>query len=146
MMNIPNVSFSHTAVPSFTAAPCNRGPLKRVSSPAIKKEEIKNKRREWMNTSEEGKRTKGHKLFLFPVFHCCKHSNNLKGRAYEFKLFWPQKLRQCWGGSPESPTEARRFIKGNEQCHFPFPSSVTFGSAGLGLISTIWPQLHWPVE
>lgn len=36
-MNIPNVSFSHTAVPSFTAAPCNRGPLKRVSSPAIKK-------------------------------------------------------------------------------------------------------------
>ncbi len=41
MMNIPNVHFSHTAVPSFIAGPCSRGPLKRLSSPALKREKLK---------------------------------------------------------------------------------------------------------
>lgn len=77
--------------------PCNRGPLKRVSSPAIKKkeEEIKNKRREWMNSSEGGKGQRVTNSF-YSQCSTAANTNNLEGWEYEFKLFWPKRLRR-WG-------------------------------------------------
>lgn len=66
MMNIPNVHFSLTAVPSFIAGPCSRGPLKRLSSQAIKKEKLKIKEGAGRRAArEEG--DKGSRLALFPL-------------------------------------------------------------------------------
>lgn len=66
MMNIPNVHFSHTAVPSFIAGPCSRGPLKRLSSLAIKREKLKIKEGGGWTAVRE-KEDKGSQFSLFPL-------------------------------------------------------------------------------
>ena len=141
MMNIPNVHFPHTAVPSFIAGPCSRGPLKRLSSPAIKREKLKIKEGGgWMAVREE--EDKGSQLSLFPL-HSTTAPNILTAQAtLRIWLFLAERV----GGWGETPTELWGFIKGNGQCHFPFPSSVRFGCSGLGLISTTWLQLERSLE
>lgn len=85
---------------------------------------------------------KGSRALFFPSAPLLRSKELRGGWEDEFKLFgW-----KSFNSGGEGPTEVSRFIKGNEQCHLPLPSLVTFGSAGLGLILTIWLQLQWPVE
>lgn len=87
MMNIPNVHFSHTAVPSFIAGPCSRGSLKRLSSQAIKKEKLKIKEGGGCIAVREEK-DKGSQTLYIPItfHHCTKHSIS-ESRDYEFNFF-----------------------------------------------------------
>lgn len=130
---------SHTAVPSFIAGPCSRGPLKRTQLNSNKKEKLKIKEvGGWIAAREE--KDKGSQTLFFFYHVMFQNYTKYSNISIFFFLLWLKRD----GGEPH--TGFWRFIKSNEQCHIPFPSSVTFGSNGLGLISTIWLQLQWPVE
>lgn len=106
---------------------------KKPQLPSNKKGETKNKRRGWMNGSGGGRGQSAANIFLFPVtFHWQKATMNL---TFFFFFF-----------AKNAGREFVRFRMGNGQCHFSFPSSVTFGCNGLGLISTIWLQLEQLME
>lgn len=139
MMNIPNVHFFHTAVPSFIAALCSRGPLKRLSSPAIKRKKLKIKEGGgWMAERKRGRGQRVTTCFIPITYHrYAEHSYSSEVDTMNLTLVgkkagrWRRNSQWIW-----------RFIKGNGQCHFHFPSSVRFGYDGLGLISTIWLLLE----
>lgn len=141
MMNIPNVHFPPTAVPSFIAGPCSRGPLKRLNSLAIKRQKLKIKEGGgWMAVREE--KDKGSQLALFHL-HSTTVLNISTAQSQQCECNSFFLLFQSNEGV--TSTKFWKFKKSNRQCHFPFPS-VRFGCNGLSLISTIWLQLERSLE
>lgn len=92
------------------------------------------------------KEDKGSQTFFIPIYIPPLTAPNITAQRVNTmnSLFFSLLKRLADGREP--PTEFWRLIKGNGQCHIPFPSSMTFGCNGLGLISTIWLQLEKSVE
>lgn len=96
MMSIPNVHFSHTAVPSFSAGLCSRGPLKRLGSPAIKREKLKIKEGGG-SMAEREEEDKGSQLAVFPL-HSTTTLNILTAQKSRLGIEFFSKLKRSADG------------------------------------------------